>query len=431
MMELIGWGRFPRQPAKVHQPKAMGDCRKLIGQTPWLARGLGRSYGDSSLNEVVVQTNEFDHFLEFDRDSGILTAEAGISFRDISRLIVRDGWFLPVTPGTSFVTLGGAIASDVHGKNHHISGCFSDHILWLDILLGTGEIVRCSPITLPDLFRATCGGMGLTGQIVSASIQLRRIRSSRIDQEVFRAHCLNEVCELFEEYQSHTYSVAWIDCLATGRKMGRSILMLGEHSIDNDFQNSRKRSLRVPIETPACLLNRFSVGVFNTIYYHWPRRQKQIIDYQSFFHPLDSLHDWNRLYGRQGFLQFQFVIPLEAGRDALREILKKISHSRNASFLAVLKKFGRSNENILSFPLEGYTLALDFKVSHANIALFGQLDEIVTYHGGRWYLAKDALMSKKSFRSGYPRWDEFERIRLKYGAIGRFSSRQGRRLGLQ
>jgi len=427
----MGWGRYPRQMASVLRPKTKSACRDLLQQGPWIARGLGRSYGDSSLNDVVVQTDDFDHFLDFDSKTGVLTAEAGVSLRSILNLVTSAGWFLPVTPGTSFVTLGGAIASDVHGKNHHVAGCFGEHVLWIEMLLGTGEIVRCSTRERSDLFFATCGGMGLTGQILSASIQLIPIVSSFIDQEIFRAHSLEEVCDLFDQHQSRSYSVAWIDCLTTGKRMGRSLLMLGEHSQEGGFTLRQKSPLRVPVEVPSFVLNPHSVSVFNEIYYRFPRRQKSLVPLSPFFYPLDSVLDWNRFYGREGFVQYQFVIPTHCGQEPLRRILQKIADNRNASFLAVLKKFGRQNQNILSFPFEGFTLALDFKVSASTMELFRDLDDIVSSHEGRWYLAKDAVMSEKSFKRGYSRWEEFQNVRKKYGAMGNFTSRQAGRLGLQ
>ncbi len=430
-MQINGWGNYPIIEAEVVKPLSLLDCRDIIKSSTLIPRGMGRSYGDSANAPNILQTNYLDHYIDFDAAAGTLTCEAGVTLREILNLIVPKGWFLPVTPGSSLVTIGGAIASDVHGKNHHIAGTFTQHVSTLTILLGTGEVVKTSPKVKSNLFHATCGGMGLTGVILTATIHLKPIRSSNIKQITIKADCLEAVYEQFETHQQSTYSVAWIDCLARGRQLGRSILMLGEHAEDGKLDASIGKAMTIPTYMPSQLLNKWTVKTFNSLYYANATAQSTtIIPFQPYFYPLDKLNDWNKLYGRNGFVQYQFVLPKASGIEGMRKILTKISDSGTGSFLAVLKMFGVENKNFLSFPLEGYTLALDFKMNTNTIALIKVLDEMVANMGGRIYLTKDALMTEQTFKASYPRWQEFEKLREKYGAIGHFASCQSKRLGL-
>jgi FAD/FMN-containing dehydrogenase len=331
------------------------------------------------------------------------------------------------------VSIGGAIAGDVHGKNHHGSGTFSQHIIEMQMMLASGEIVTVSRAQLHDLFAATCGGMGLTGMILNATMQLMPIQSSQIDQKTTQASCLEAVCAGFEENKGSTYSVAWIDCIATGPKLGRSLLMLGEHAVTGGLDMAPQKPFNVPVDAPDLLLNQQFIQLFNTLYYQKARlsSSQQRLSYGAYFYPLDQIANWNRLYGKAGFIQYQFVLPSAAGVQGLRSILKTIAASGKGSFLAVLKAFGEHNTNYLSFPMAGYTLALDFKVSPEVIALVQRLDAMVIDMGGRIYLSKDALMSEATFKATYPQWEQFEAVRAKYGAIGKFASQQSKRLGLQ
>lgn len=433
-MKIYGWGRYPTIDAQVLLPQTRSACVDLLkGNKIVLPRGMGRSYGDSANSSSVIQTDYLDHFIELNESTGVLTCEAGVSIREILELIVPKGWFVPVTPGSSFVTTGGAIASDVHGKNHHLSGTFSEHLLSFNLLLGTGEIVSVTKDDYPDLFRATCGGMGLTGMILSACIQLKPISSSQINQTTIKANCLEAVCEQFEANHASTYSVAWIDCLASGKRLGRSLLMLGEHSQDGNLELGKKKSLNMPIDMPSSILNHYSIKAFNSLYYNriFSKTKTELVSFEPYFYPLDAIANWNRLYGKAGFVQYQFVLPKAVGVKGLRQILEVIVKSGKGSFLAVLKAFGKVNQNFLSFPIEGYTLALDFKISEETVQLMKLLDSMVVEMGGRIYLTKDALMSETSFKRTYPQWQQFEEVRTKYGAIGKFASSQSKRLGLQ
>ncbi|MFM7322275.1 MAG: FAD-dependent oxidoreductase [Armatimonadota bacterium] len=432
-MEVTSWGRYPRVEASVSVPTSVEAVRRAVrADGEILPRGLGRSYGDSALAGRLLDLGALDHLLDFDPDHGILTCAAGASLYELQRFLVPRGWFLPVVPGTRFVTVGGAIASDIHGKNHHVHGSFGDHVRSMEMVLADGSRVVVDRELHGDLFRATCGGMGLTGIVVAATIQLLPIRSSEIVETTHRARNLAHVLALFEEHTEPTYSVAWIDCLATGDSLGRSVLMLGEHAPDGPLRAPVKPPIPVPIDFPPWCMNRATMGAFNQLYYAkagaGTRTHRK--SFESFFHPLDAVADWNRLYGKQGFLQHQFVIPKEEGPEALASMLGLIARSGKASFLAVLKVFGPGNDHFLSFPFEGYTLALDFQADRAAFELLDRLDERVRHHRGRLYLTKDARMSREMFAAGYPGIDAFQAVRARYGALGKFVSAQSRRLGL-
>jgi FAD/FMN-containing dehydrogenase len=393
---------------------------------------LGRSYGDSALAPHIVNTCRLDHFLSFDGITGALSCEAGVVLADILALFVPRGWFLRVTPGTKFVTVGGAIASDVHGKNHHLEGTFSQHVGWLQLLLGNGQIVSCSPTENGELFYATCGGMGLTGVILAAEIRLRRIESSAIVETTTKTSNLEGALEIFAENHASTYSVAWIDCVSSGKNLGRSLVMLGEHALDGKLECLPYKMVNVPFDMPAMLLNAHTIGAFNALYYHRARKATLIrrVSYERYFYPLDKLRNWNRLYGKRGFFQYQFALPKEAGSRALTEILRRIANSGKGSFLAVLKALGPANISPLSFPIEGLTLSLDFRNEPSVIRLLEELDQRVSHYGGKVYLTKDARMSDTTFKSAYPRWQEFEDVRARFHALGHFASLQSKRLGL-
>ena len=432
-MRINGWGRYPTIEANLLQPATLSAARdNLTGPASLIPRGMGRSYGDSALAEQIIGTRQLRYLRSFDENSGQLDCDAGISLGELLDVFVPRGWFIPVTPGTKLVSIGGAIASDVHGKNHHLHGCFSECVDSIELLLADGSPIRCSRSEHPELFHATCGGMGLTGLIVGARLRLRRIESAHIEQTTYKAANLEEVVALFDTHSTATYSVAWIDCLASGKALGRSLLMLGEHARDGELSLAPKPTLSIPLDMPSILLNRYSVQAFNELYYQRIRQaeSQQRVGYESFFYPLDGIRQWNRLYGKQGFLQYQFVIPKAAGLEGMRAILQRIATSRRGSFLAVLKAFGTANDNLLSFPAEGYTLALDFKYEAGLLELLSELDAMVLAYGGRLYLSKDARMSEATFKHSYPNWAQFQETRARYGALHKFASLQSRRLGL-
>lgn len=442
-MKISGWGRYPIIDSQTLFPNQAGlvqswlntQTSNLSQQT--IARGLGRSYGDSSLANTTIHSKHLNHFIEFDYETGELCCLAGVSFSEILQTFIPLGWFLPVTPGTQFVTVGGAIASDVHGKNHHLDGSFSDHLIELTLCLANGDIVNCSLSENRELFLATCGGMGLTGFILKASFKLIAINSAFINETIHKTENLTDTLALFEEHQQTTYSVAWIDCLATGSQLGRSLLMLGEHSQRRNDETElqamiAEAKLNMPLDLPGFTLNSYSVKAFNQLYYHKVRQQKmqRTVEYGPFFYPLDKIQNWNRMYGKNGFVQYQFVLPKKAGLEGLTKILTEIANSKRGSFLAVLKAFGQGNDNYLSFPEEGYTLALDFKMDSTLLTFLDRLDDIVLEYGGKLYLTKDARMSERVFKASYTQWEKFQDVRHQYGANTTFNSLQSSRLGL-
>ena len=435
IQRIHGWGRYPIIGAEVDAPLVVSGLKSAVenyGADGMISRGLGRSYGDSSLAKYVIDTRHLNHLLDFDKNTGSVTCNAGISLADILDVFVPLGWFLPVTPGTKHITVGGAVASDVHGKNHHVSGCFSDFVEHIKLLVNPDNLLLCSETSHSELFHATCGGMGLTGIILSVSFRLMPVSSAYIDQKTIKAANLSEALALFEQNYASTYSVAWMDCLATGSSLGRSLLMIGEHAQDHKLACPAKHPITIPVEMPSSLLNRFSIQLFNTLYYNRITKQEVAhrVHYEPFFYPLDGIQHWNRLYGKNGFTQYQFVIPKEAGQEGMNKIVKKIAASGKGSFLAVLKVFGKQNDNLLSFPLAGYTLALDFKIEEGLFPLLDRLDAMVLDYGGRSYLTKDVHMSELTFKLSYPRWEEFQAIREQNGTKGIFASYQSRRLGL-
>jgi FAD/FMN-containing dehydrogenase len=432
-MLISGWGRYPLIEADIQEPNSVADLTVAVqSQQSLIARGLGRSYGDSSLSPVIVSTSRLNKFLAFDEETGLLTCESGVSFDQIARIFVPRGWFLPVTPGTQHITVGGAIASDVHGKNHHAVGSFTDFVCEIELLLGNGEKIVASHNAHQELFRATCGGMGLTGVILSASFFLKKVSSSKIIETVLKAATLDKVLDAFEDNWEAPYSVAWVDCMAAGSRLGRSILILGEHANDGWLEIAPAKRLRVPVNFSSPILNRFTMKFFNSFYYAKAphRKRDREVSYERYFYPLDSLHNWNQLYGKQGLLQYQFVVPKEVGRVALKTIHSKIVKARLGSFLAVLKILGKGNGNYLSFPMEGYTMAVDFKATKATFDFLTELDELVAELGGRVYLTKDARMSEAIFKRTYPAWQTFETVRKTYHGMGKFYSVQSKRLGL-
>ncbi|MEZ9699205.1 FAD-binding protein [Vibrio sp. 10N.261.46.E12] len=429
MKKITSWGKYPLIDANINVPSR---SQKLANETQsGIARGLGRSYGDSALSENIVVSEQLNHFISFDENTGTLRCEAGVSLDEILTSFVPKGWFLSVTPGTKFVTVGGAIASDVHGKNHHLEGSFSDHVTSLTLITNEQEIT-CSREDNPDLFHATCGGMGLTGIITEATFKLKPITSAYINQKVVKAKNLEIALALFEQYKDVTYSVAWIDCLSTGDNLGRSLLMLGEHADKGELTTHKGGLLNMPCDMPSFLLNKYTIQTFNSAYYNKQLKEEvnNTVHYDPFFYPLDGINNWNRMYGSNGFTQYQFVIPKEAGKEGLTEILEAIAESKQGSFLAVLKVFGEGNKNLLSFPMEGYTLALDFKLNEKLFTLLDRLDIIVRKYEGRLYLSKDVRMPEEMFKAGYPQWEEFQALRKEYGVDELYHSFQSKRIGL-
>lgn len=441
-MKLSGWGRTPVIDAQVHTPREIASLQKLVtGAETVIARGNGRAYGDSAINpSATIDMRHLNRMLAFDQETGQLTAEAGVILGDIISVFLPRGWFPAVTPGTKFVTLGGMIAADVHGKNHHKDGSFRECVDWIDILDADGAIKRCSRTEHAELFDYTLGGMGLTGITLRAAIRMRPVESGWIRQATHPAPNLKAAMEVFEQAADATYSVAWIDCLGTGQNLGRSLVMLGEHAglVDLPQRHTRepysipaKRHLSIPCDMPTFLLNPLTVRAFNALYYRAGERQSgaRLVDWDSYFYPLDAIQRWNLLYGRKGFAQFQCVLPLESSEAGLTRLLEATSGAGAGSFLAVLKRFGEQ-DSPFSFPMAGYTLALDFPVNRRTLALLDVLDQITLDHAGRFYLAKDSRMKAETLHKADPRADSFKQMRDARSWSSRFQSSQAERLSL-
>jgi len=443
---LAGWGNFPRQQCQVVRPVSVGAVRRIVVEgkrRSYISRGLGRSYGDSSLNQgegVIVHTGR-DRFLGFDTQTGVLQCEAGVSLAEIIDVFLPRGWFLPTTPGTKFVTVGGAIAADVHGKSHHRDGSFGNFVLGFDLLAASGEILGCSASENEDVFWATIGGMGLTGVILSARIQLRKVETAYCDVTYERCSDLDSLLEcLAATNKDYRYSVAWVDCLASGKSLGRSVVMLGNDAAAGQLparlrtaplSPAARWTKSVPFSLPAFVLNPWSVRVFNGFFHARHRGGQRLVDYDTYFYPLDTVLHWNRLYGRRGFIQYQAFFPPETSRRGLMELLEAVSRSRRASFLAVLKTSGPGSRGLLSYLRPGHTLALDLPHRGKGLErLAPHLDEILLKHGGRLYLAKDAMTTADVFRAMYERLDEFRKVKRRIDPGNRFVSSQARRLGI-
>ncbi len=416
------WGRYPTvEPSQVSSLYWLNEIPDLADfEQPVLPYAYGRSYGDSCLIEggVALDVCHLRRFISFDEETGLLRCEAGVSLADILEVMVPRGWFLPVTPGTKFVSIAGAIANDVHGKNHHRGGTFGCHVTCFELLRSNGERLICSPTENSELFHATIGGLGLTGLILWAEFYLKPIVNPYIDMDHIKFSSLDEFFEISAESdENYEYTMSWVDILIGGKGLCRGIFMRGNHNQSKELaaKPMKKRlPLAVPIDLPPFVLNTLTVKSFNELYYHkqLSKRVHKVVSYDPFFYPLDSIHEWYRLYGKRGFLQYQFVVPFsDSGAAATREIFGRIRHSGQGSFLTVLKTFGDiKSPGMLSFPRPGLTLALDFAYAgEKTLQLLDQLDKVVLQSGGAVYPAKDARMSAESFQAFFPRWKEFAR----------------------
>ena len=440
---LSGWGRYPVETCHLFRPEKRSEVAATLAsgsQTSYIPRGLGRSYGDAALNHDagVIWQVLLNRFLSFESTSGVLECEGGVSLAEIIQYFLPRGWFLPVTPGTKFVTVGGAIAADIHGKNHHRDGSFSNFVLDFRLLTPTGAILLCSPTLNPEVFWATVGGMGLTGVILSARLSLRRVDSAYVFVDYHRARNLEDILTAMDaEDDRYEYSVAWIDGLATGDSMGRGVLMRGNHAPAAELPARVRQPLalhtgtqhRLLTDFPSMALNWLTVKAFNAVFYAVHRSSpRQLVNLEKFFYPLDAIEEWNRMYGKRGFVQYQIALPQASGRKGLPTILDRLARSGRASFLAVLKRFGVGGPGLLSFPLQGYTLALDIPAAAGLVPFLHELDRMTLDYGGRIYLAKDSLLRAEDFRAMYPQLEPFRAIQRKLDPGRVLSSSMARRL---
>jgi FAD/FMN-containing dehydrogenase len=416
---ISSWGRFPRaEHTSVASPEWKTQLLEAIrSQGSFLAYGLGRSYGDVCLNDgaSLIRMHRYSHILSFDRTTGVLRAEAGLSIAEMLSVVVPAGWFTPVTPGTKFVTLGGAVANDVHGKNHHKVGTFGRHVRAFELLRSDGTTHICTPTENTDLFCATIGGMGLTGIITWVEVQLTPIVSRMIEEQSIKARSLQHVVDLTEDSDAEwDYTVSWVDVMASGDALGKGILLRGRFSShpDGTLQKPHpKPLLSIPVNGPQWLLSKPTIRAFNTLWYNKQlgSEHQRMVDIEPFFYPLDAIGNWNRLYGKRGMLQYQCVVPMDNGVATMKSIIRELQKGSVASFLAVVKKFGNhESPGMMSFPKPGLTLTLD--MPNSGKALFDALDrcdEIVASVGGRVYAAKEARIHGERFIKMYEKYPDF------------------------
>ena len=444
---LTGWGMTEPSVADVARPGGAGEVAGLVrgvGERGVIARGLGRSYNNAAQNDggLVITTTGMRSVLAFDAEAGLVTCEAGVSLEQLMTRFLPAGWFVPVSPGTRQVTIGGAIAADVHGKNHHSAGSFARHVISFDLLMADGEVAAVTPDASPELFWATAGGMGLTGIILRATVRLKKVETSRLVVDTVRTADIDEtMAHLSASDQDYDYTVAWTDCLAVGRKLGRSVITSGDFATIGELRyRARTKPLAfspralvgAPPAFPNGLINARSVALLNEAWYRKaPRRRTgEIQSIGAFFHPLDGIRNWNRVYGPAGFRQYQYVVPFGA-EDVVRRSLERISALRAPSFVTVLKRFGAGDPGLLSFPMPGWTLALDFPARTPWLEpLLGELDEMVLQAGGRLYLAKDSRIPPGLIGQMYPRCEEFRQLRARIDPGQVFGSDLSRRLAL-
>lgn len=392
--------------------------------------GNGRGYGDSALGQNMVEQTKHQKVISFDEKKGVIHCEAGVLLSEILAIVIPEGWFLKVTPGTKLITLGGAVAADVHGKNHHKVGCFSESVNFLKLRLpNNNTYITCSKTENIDLFKATCGGMGLTGIITEVNFNLMKIKGTYIDQNLIKTQTLKEVFTVLEEQNNASYSVAWLDLLNLKKEQIKGVVFLGEHADDEVFEFNNNYKLNIKFCLPSFLINKISMRLYNWNYFKKMKQGSSKTNINSFFYPLDTLRNWNRIYGKKGLVQYQFVVPQAVAFKAVSEIITMVLNSKHHCYLAVLKKLGPKNQNHLSFPLEGYTLAMDFKMNKRLYAFLHTLDKELCKYGGRVYLAKDSCMLSETFEKGYPEQAAFKELRKKNG-VEKLTSLQSKRLGV-
>lgn len=440
---LSGWGNIPKSNSEVVYARDLRrDVVSLLHRDNLLSRGLGRSYADQATNtgHVVMKMEKMNHFLAFDAERGILQCEAGVSLEEIITHFTPRGWFPMITPGTKYITIGGAIANDVHGKAHHVDGSFVNCVYDFTLLLANGNVVTASREQNSDLFWANFGGLGLLGIILTATLQLRKIETAYFKQKAIAAANLDEMLQaIHDSDKAFAYSVAWIDPMAKGKHLGRGVLTVGNHATLEDLPEKLRRDplkvgkkpkLTIPFYLPEFALNPLTVSLLDIALYWKQKSAPAITHYDNFFYPLDMINDWNRGYGKRGFIQYQFVIPLQNGRENIKAILTEITRSHCIPFLNVLKKFGKGQGGLLSFPFEGYTFAIDFPVTPQLKPFTQKLDQMVLSMGGRIYLGKDAYLNEATFKAMYPQYTAWLDIKRKYDPENLFTSDIARRLGL-
>ena len=432
---IEGWGRYGDHEAKIYRPKTISEIKNKLSNSSidtFICRGLGRSYGDSSINNKIINLSNLKRKLRISKKKNEIECTSNFSIKELLPILLKDKFFLNVTSGTQYVTIGGAIASDIHGKNHHKDGSFCDYVSEIEILLASGKIIKCSKTKNPKLFFSTCGGMGLTGIILSAKIQLLKIPSNFIKETIIKSTSLKETFSYFKQYNHKKYLLSWIDTNAKKENLGRGIIYIGEH-IDYKNEAFVKHSFfRVPFDFPNFVLNNFFLKLFSKIFFFKNIKFKQrVVDLKKYFYPLDNIENWNKIYGKIGFVQIQVLLPNQNTVVNLKKIIQFFQQKKQVSFVSTLKKMGKKNKNLLSFPEEGYTITFDIK-NNSNLKIFyKELEKILKKMNAKIYLTKDALMTKEYFQKTYSNINKFIKYKKIYDPKLKFASYQSKRLDIR
>ena len=433
-MYISGWGNNLVVNSNIIYPKNVNEIIEIIKEYKSkgiLVRGMGRSYGDVALNENIISLKYYKKILELDEKDGLLKCSSNVTISEINDLIISKGWFLNITPGSKFVTVGGAIANDVHGKNHHKDGSFSDYLEEFEIIKGNGEVVTCSNKTNPELFHATCGGLGLTGIIINVKIKLLKINSKNIDVKIVKTNNFEQTIQKFNDLKDYKYLVAWTDTLSK-KNNGRSIIFCGEHSNDGDLNYKKQKSFKIPSLLGFFLLNFICIRLFNLFYYLFHKdNQKMKKDINNFFYPLDTINNWNKLYGKYGFTQVQLLIKKNKdNKDLLAEIINYFRKKGFYSYLTTLKEYGEGNQNLLSFGEKGLSITLDIALGNNFSDVYKEFEKKFSNEYIKIYLAKDSFMSKNFFKNTYSNLNNFNELQKKVNPNSTFKSKLSKRLGL-
>jgi decaprenylphospho-beta-D-ribofuranose 2-oxidase len=434
MVMISGWGRYNNCNVEVLKSKNINLIKNKIKQSPnntFICRGLGRSYGDSSINDKIFDLSNLQKKFQLFEKKKEIKCTSNFSIKELLSILLKKNFFLKVTPGSQYVTIGGAIASDVHGKNHHIDGSFCDYVNEIEVLLANGKIIKCSKTINKKLFISTCGGMGLTGIILSAKIQLLKIPSNFIKETIVKSNSLKETMNYFKNFNHKKYIVSWIDSSAKKHKLGRGLIYIGEHIKQPNKNFSKYRSFNLPFEFPNFFLNNFFLKILNKIFFLKNLKfKKRIVEIKKYFYPLDNINNWNKIYGKSGFVQIQILISDNNLIKNLLKILLFFQKKNQVSFVTTLKKLGKKNENLLSFPDEGYTITFDIKNNKNLKTFYSGLEKILIKMNAKIYLTKDTLMSKNYFEKTYSNKNKFIKYKKIYDPKCKFSSYQSSRLGI-
>ena len=431
---INGWGKYGNYETRLYKPKTISLIKKKLNKSftdTFICRGLGRSYGDSSINNKIINLSNFKKKFQISKIKKEITCSSNFSIKDLLPILLKENFFLKVTSGTQYVTIGGAIASDIHGKNHHKDGSFCDYVNEIQILLANGKILKCSKKKNQKLFFSTCGGMGLTGIILSAKIQLLKIPSSFIKEIMIKSNSLTETLSYFKKYNHKKYLASWIDTNATNKNLGRGIMYIGEHTKQKNKDFVKKTSLKIHFNFPNFFLNNFFLKLLSKIYFIKSLNYKEhVVDIKKYFYPLDNIENWNMIYGNKGFVQIQILISNQNLVKNLKKIILFFQKKNQISFVSTLKKMGAKNKNLLSFPENGYTITFDIKNNPNLKNFYDELEKILIKMNAKIYLTKDILMTKKYFKKTYSNASKFIRYKKIYDPKFKFTSYQSKRLGI-